>query len=367
MDLYALLGVTRAASAGEIERAYRRLARRYHPGVNPGDGMAEAMFRQVQHAFTVLGDLEQRRAYDRGMRAPARVSAEVSVSLEGFDFSAPASGAEAATFAELFADVFQEAAREATTPSRGADIDTSMQLAFKDAVSGGAFPISVVRQERCGGCAGDGLVARPPTVCAACEGTGTRRWMRGHMVFTGTCDACQGSGRVTSQPCRMCGGAGVQPRSEVVTLGVPAGIDSGDRIAVPGRGHAGARGGPAGDLYVTVDVAPHAFFTRMGRDLRLTLPLAVHEAALGARVEVPTLVEPVRLKIPAGTPSGRTLRIRGQGVPSPAGAQPEAAGDLLVDIQIVLPPVRDERSKQLLREFGELNSENVRAFLFEGE
>jgi molecular chaperone DnaJ len=367
MDLYALLGINRSASAGEIERAYRRLARRYHPGINPGDGMAEALFRQVQHAFTILGDVERRRAYDRGASMPARAATEVSVSLQGFDFSAPASGAEAATFAELFADVFQQAAREATTPSRGTDIDTSVQLAFKDAVRGGAFPISVVRQDRCSTCAGDGRVARPAVVCPSCDGTGARRWARGHMVFTGTCESCQGTGRVTTQPCRTCGGAGLQPRSEVVTVSVPAGVESGDRIAVPGRGHACACGGPAGDLYVTVDVIPHPFFRRSGRDLRLTLPLAVHEAALGARVEVPTLGDPVRLKIPAGTPSGRTLRIRGEGVPSPAGGQPEAAGDLLVEIQVVLPPVRDERSKQLLREFGELNSENVRAFLFEGE
>ena len=366
MDLYALLGVSRAASAGEIERAYRRLARRYHPGVNPGDGMAEALFRQVQHAFAVLGDSDRRRAYDRGATGAAR-PAEVSVSLQGFDFSAPASGAEAATFAELFADVFQQAAREATTPSRGSDIELPMRLGFKDAVLGGTFPISVTRQERCSACAGDGRIPRVPVVCAVCDGTGTRRWMRGHMVFTGTCDSCQGSGRVSTQACRTCGGTGLQPRSEVVTVNVPAGVESGDRIAVPGRGHAGACGGVAGDLYVTVDVLPHPFFRRAGRDLRLTLPLAVHEAALGARVDVPTLGDPVRLKIPAGTPSGRTLRIRGQGVPSPSGRQPEADGDLLVDIQVVLPPVRDERSRQLLREFGELNNENVRAFLFEGE
>ena len=367
MDLYSLLGVPRSASSADIERAYRRLARRYHPGINPGDGMAEAMFRQVRHAFEVLADAERRRAYDRGSPAPARQTAEVSVSLQGFDFTAPASGAEAATFAELFADVFQHAAREATTPSRGSDIEVPIRLAFKDAVRGGAFPISITRQERCSTCAGDGRLARTPAVCPVCDGTGTRRWMRGHMVFTGTCDGCEGTGRVTTQPCRTCSGTGLLPRSGVVTVNVPAGVESGDRMAVPGRGHAGACGGPAGDLYVTVDVIPHPFFRREGRDLRLTLPLAVHEAALGARVDVPTLGEPVRLKIPAGTPSGRTLRIRGQGVPSPAGGQPEAAGDLLVEIEVVLPAVRDERSKQLLREFGELNSENVRAFLFQGE
>lgn len=328
--------------------------------------MAEQLFRQVQQAFEVLGDTGRRREYDRGMMPPV-AAATVSVSLQGFDFSTPASGPQAATFAELFADVFQEAAREATTPSRGVDVDATLRLSFRDAVGGGAFPMSVVRQERCGACAGDGRVSRAPVVCPACGGAGQRRWARGHMVFAGTCDGCDGTGRLSTQPCRPCAGVGLQPRSEVVTVTVPAGVAPGDRIAVPGRGHAGARGGPAGDLYVTVDVAPHPFFRREGRDVSLTLPIAVHEAALGARVEVPTLGEPVRLKIPAGTSSGRTLRIRGGGVPAPAGAAPEAAGDLLIEMQIVLPPVRDERSKQLLREFGELNRENVREFLFKGE
>lgn len=367
MDLYALLGVGHAASAVEIERAYRRLARRYHPGVNPGDRMAEGLFRQVQHAFAVLGDAERRREYDRGASASAPAGTTVSVSLEGFDFSAPADGAQAATFAELFSDVFQDAAREATTPSRGHDVDTALGVSFRDAVRGGSFPMSVVRQERCPACAGDGRVPRPPVVCPACGGSGARRWVRGHLVFARTCEGCEGAGHVSAQTCRACGGVGLQPRSEVVTIVVPAGVEDGDRIAVPGRGHAGARGGPAGDLYVTVRVEPHAFFTREDLDLQLTLPLAVHEAALGARVDVPTLGETVRLRIPPGTPSGRRFRIRGQGVPAAAGARPDSAGDLIVEVQIVLPPVRDERSKDLLREFGQLNGQHVRDFLFEGE
>ena len=216
-------------------------------------------------------------------------------------------------------------------------------------------------------CAGDGRVSRPAAECPACGGAGAQRWARGHMVFARTCDRCEGTGRLTAEACRPCGGVGLQPRSEVATVVVPSGVEAGDRIAVPGRGHAGSRGGPAGDLYVTLEVEPHRFFTRGGRDLHLTLPLAVHEAALGARVDVPTLGEPVRLRIPPGASSGRILRIPGQGVPAPAGAPPEAAGDLLIEIQIVLPPVRDERSKQLLREFGELNGGNVRDFLFEGK
>ena len=165
------------------------------------------------------------------------------------------------------------------------------------------------------------------------------------------------------QPCRLCQGVGVLSRSEVVTLELGPGTSDGDRLAVPGRGNAGARGGPAGDLYITITVTPHPHFRRAGRDLELTLPVAVHEAALGAKVDVPTLGEPVRLRIPPGTPSGRKLRLHGHGIPAPHGS-PEQPGDLIVEMQIVLPAVRDERSKELLREFGRLNDADVRGHLF---
>ena len=362
MDLYSLLGLSRAASADEIERAYRRLARRYHPGVNPGDRVAEEMYRQIQHAYAVLADLERRREYDRGAtRAQAPV--EAAVSFEGFDFSAPAEGPLAATFAELFAGVFHQAAREATTPSRGGDLEVTLSLSFIDAVGGGKFPLSVLRQERCQACGGDGRVARAAIACPPCGGQGARRFARGHMVFTTPCERCAGSGRLTTQACRACTGVGLQSRSEVVTIALPPGIERGARVAVPGRGHAGARGGPSGDLYVTVDVGEHPFLRRVGRDLHLTLPLAVHEAALGARVDVPALNGPVRLRIPPGTSSGRRLRVQGHGVPSANGAEP---GDLIVETQIVLPPIRDERSRELLKEFGRLNEVDVRRELFDG-
>ncbi len=365
MDLYRLLGLTRDASSDEVERAYRRLARRHHPGINPGDRVAEELFRQIQQAYTVLSDFEQRRAYDRGLgRAPA--GADTAVSFEGFDFSAPADGGLAATFSELFADVFQDAARERTTPTEGPSIETTIRLSFKDAVKGGEFPISVVRRDRCTSCGGDGRLARTPVACPVCAGQGARRWARGHMVFQRTCEACEGSGRLAVQPCRVCGGAGTQPRADVVTIAVPPGIETGARLAVPGRGHAGARGGPAGDLYATVEVAPHPFFRRVGRDVHVSLPIAVHEAALGARVSVPTLDGPVSLRVPAGTRAGQRLRIRGRGVPPPAGSPEAAAGDLIAEVMIVLPEIRDERSKALLREFGEIHRGDVRAHLFAG-
>lgn len=363
MDLYAVLGVPRNAAPGELERAYLRLARRYHPGINPGDGVAAELYRRVQEAYAVLGDPDRRRDYDRGGVTPPVSAVEATVSFEGFDFTSAAEGAAAATFSELFADVFQDAARRVTAPEQGASIDLGLVLSFEDAVRGGQFPLSVVRSERCGTCAGTGQVPRPPTACPQCQGAGARRWARGHMVFTKACEACGGAGQLVSFGCRTCGGAGVHPRSEVVTLALPPGIEPGTRISVPGRGHAGARGGPAGDLYVAVDVTPHAFLRRDGRDLVMTLPVAVHEAALGARITVPTLDGPVVLRIPAGSASGQRLRLRGRGVPGDAaGAVPD--GDLIAEVQIVLPPVRDERSKELLREFGRLNDVDVRRHLF---
>jgi molecular chaperone DnaJ len=363
MDLYAVLGLKRVATTDEIERAYRRLARRYHPGVNPGDRVAEAMFHQIEQAFEILGDLERRREYDRGSATSAPV-AEAAVAFAGFDFSAPAEGAGAATFGELFADVFQEVAREATTPTQGGQLDATLRLSFEDAVRGGEFPLSIIRQDRCLSCGGDGRVSLPAMPCGRCGGQGALRWARGHLVFTKACDLCGGSGQLNHQSCRSCAGVGISFRSEVVTLHLPPGLEAGARIAVPGRGHAGARGGPTGDLYVTIDVAPHPFFRRDGRDLLLTLPVAVHEAALGARVDVPTLDGPVRLRIPPGTPAARRFRIEGRGVPGHSAAGPEAAGDLIVEVQIVLPAVRDERSRDLLREFGRINNQDVRKDLF---
>jgi molecular chaperone DnaJ len=365
MDLYTLLGVARSASADEIDRAYRRLARRYHPGVNPGDVVAADLYRQVQQAHAILADLDRRRDYDRGTGPAPFPQAAAAVSFDRFDFSALAEGPGAATFSELFADVFQDAARRAREPDHGAPLEVTLRLSFDAAVRGGDFPLSVLRQEHCARCRGAGRVPQAPAVCPDCAGHGARQWSRGHMVFTKACETCGGEGRTTSQACRACGGHGAQPQSEVVTVRIPPGIDRGSRVAVPGRGHAGALGEPAGDLYVTVDVADHPFFRREGRDVCLTLPVAVHEAALGARVEVPTLDGPTRLRIPPGTQSGQRFRLRGRGVPPPPGAAREAAGDLVVDVQIVLPPVRDERSRELLKEFGRLNEVDVRQHLFD--
>jgi molecular chaperone DnaJ len=360
MDVYAILGLSRTASDAEVERAYRRLSRQYHPGINPGDRVAEGLYRQIQDAYRVLMDADRRRQYDSGVTSGPAAD-HPPIAFEGFDFSAPVEGSSAATFSELFADVFQHAAREATTPTRGQDLELSLRLSFLDAARGAEIPLSVTRQARCPACVGHGRISSPPRRCPACDGEGTRRWARGHMLFTKPCEVCAATGQITADRCRHCGGVGAVARTEVLTIGVPAGVETGSRIAVPGHGHAGALGGPAGDLYATVEVADHPYFRRVGRDLVVHLPVAIHEAALGARVDVPALDGAARVRIPPGTPSGRRLRVRGRGLPLPGGQE---AGDLIVEVQIVPPPELDDASKQLLREFGRLNDVDVRRHLF---
>jgi molecular chaperone DnaJ len=363
MDLYRALDLTLAATPADIERAYLRLARRYHPGINPGDRLGAERFRVVQEAYEVLGDPASRRRYDQGQREQVVASVEATVAFDGFDFSAVAQGADAATFSELFADVFQGAARRAIGQDRGAPLELTMQVTFEEAILGGPVPVSVVRRERCPSCSGAGVVALDPVMCSVCDGQGATRWVRGHMVFTKACEPCGGSGQVTRMACGTCASTGVQMRSEVVTVSLPPGIDTHARLVVPGRGHVGERGGAAGDLYVTVEVVPHRMFRRAGRDLHVTVPVAIHEAVFGARIDVPALDGVVKLRVPAGTVSGTRLRVRGYGVP--AGQSHEEAGDLIVDVQLVVPPVQDERSKALLREFARLNPSDVRAHLFE--
>jgi molecular chaperone DnaJ len=356
MDLYAILGVERTATTAEIKRAYRRLARKYHPDLNPGDQAAAQYFRCIAEAYETLVDPERRRRYDtEGLAGGA--AQPPGVAFEGFDFSRTAEGAQASTFSELFADVFRGARDAAGRAEPGADLHSSVALSFEEAVRGCERVLTVTRQTACPQCQGAGEVRTVEGRCLECQGTGSLRWARGHMVFSKTCTACGGTGRQQRQACRACAGEGVTTRAEAVTVRIPPGVADGARVRVPEKGHAGRRGGRPGDLYITVQVAPHPFFERQGDDLRLVVPVAVHEAALGAKIEVPTLDGRARLRIPPGTQSGQRFRLRGHGVPSPRDGR---RGDLVVEVRLVLPKLLDERSKELLREFGRLNQENVR-------
>lgn len=356
MDVYIVLGIGRSASTLEVKKAYRRLARRFHPDVNPGDDQAAIRFREIAEAYAILSDPDRRQRFDRlGYETPVL---EVDpTGFEGFDFSTAAYANQQSTFGDLFAEVFRGAAGHPIAPERGADLHTALSLTFDEALAGGEFRVPVVRQDSCRECAGTGMVSSATTRCPVCDGSGSVRSARGHMIFTRTCDRCRGSGLLVQQRCAGCGGLGSLARSERVALAVPAGIQDQARVRVAGRGHAGRLGAPPGDLYVTVHVAPHPLFRREGNDLHLVVPVAVHEAALGAKVEIPAVGGTARLRVPPGTQSGQRFRLRGRGAPSPRDG---SRGDLVVEARLMLPGVLDERSKALLKEFGAINGENVR-------
>lgn len=360
MDFYVLLGVAPEATLADVKRAYRRLARKYHPDINPGDERAATIFRHVSEAYEILSDPGRRRQYDSGGSAgPARARASAAApSFEGFDFSTIVDGREAGTFSELFAEVFQPPAEVA--PRAGDALHAELPLSFAQAMQGGEFPLTITRQVQCTDCGGSGMRRRAESTCGRCAGSGAVRWARGHMVFTKDCAACAGTGRLRQLPCASCGALGVHARTETVLVPVPPGAADGHLARLARHGHAGLRGAEAGDLFVRVRVAPSAAFRRDGLDLHLTVPVAVHEAALGARIDVPTLNGRARVRVPAGTQTGQRFRVRGRGIPSASGE----AGDLVVEVRLVLPPHLDERSKSLLEEFGRLNPADVRKDLF---
>jgi molecular chaperone DnaJ len=355
MDLYVILGVRPDASASDIKRAYRRLSRRYHPGINPGDLSAQEAFSRISEAYEVLMDPRRRHEYDAGERKPASAPAAGPRFTE-FDFSARASGSEASTFTELFAEVLHPAPVESGRPRPGADLHASVTVPFAAQSTGAEGEVVVTRQVACTACRGSGRRITAEGRCPRCDGRGSTRWARGHMVFSKVCAGCGGTGRGRTDLCAACAGQGRAVRSDAVTVTIPAGVRDGARLRLAERGHAGSNGGAAGDLYVTVHVLPHPFFRREGDDLLCTIPVAVHEAVLGARIEVPTLTGRVRLTLPPGSQSGRRFRARGHGLPRAAGGD----GDLIAEIRIVLPATVDERSKDLIREFGRLNQEDVR-------
>jgi molecular chaperone DnaJ len=355
MELYFALGLRPGASPADIKRAYRRLARRFHPGINPGDGDAEAMYQRITEAYETLADPERRRAYDASGARPSDTAA-VAFEFSGFDFSQAAQGPQAATFSELFAEVLHPTAPVRETSEPGPDLHAELAVAFDEAMRGVERRIVVTRFDACAGCEGTGHVRADDVRCAQCHGAGKVRWARGHMVFMKSCGACGGSGHHRTAHCMMCGGHGRHARSESVDVVVPPGVRDGARLRVPERGHAGRRGGRTGDLYVTIHVNEHPVFRRDGDDIHVVVPIGVHEAVLGARIAVPSIEGDVNLRIPPGTRAGQHFRMRERGAPTAAGGR----GDLIVETRLVLPEIVDERSKQFMREFGRLYSTDLR-------
>src|SRR5215210_272426 len=300
MDLYAVLGVQPQASHADIKRAYRRLARRHHPGINPGDRAAEALFQQISEAYETLIDPERRQRYDAAGKRSEAVDRRVS-EFSGFDFTVAAQGSQAATFTELFADILHPAPSAHIRRSDvGPDLHTSLSVSFEDSLRGVERQVVVMRQVECEACHGAGEMSTAEARCPSCHGSGSVRWARGHMVFTKPCSSCGGTGRERSRRCPLCAGQGRSVRSEAVTVRVPPGVRDGARLRVTERGHAGGHGARNGHLYVDVNVRPHSKLRREGDDLHMVVPVAVHEVALGARIDVPSLDGPVRVTLPAG-------------------------------------------------------------------
>ena len=351
-DYYLLLGVEKSASKSEIRRAFRKLARKYHPDINPGDNVAAVRYQRIYRAFEVLTDPDRREHYDRvGAQAEPPGRAEPTrYGFEGFDFSL--SGEREA---DIFPDLFR---RESVAPERsrvdGEDIHHRLSISFEESLAGLTSTFRVARHVACETCDGWGEIpATQPRACARCDGRGRATQARGFMLFAKPCAPCQGTGMVSRERCGDCAGAGRLSETQRVTVDIPPGVADGDKISLPGLGGQGRASGRTGDLYVHIHVQEHPFFVRKGDNLFCTVPVTFAEAALGAKIDVPTPDGGVTLRVPAGVQSGQKLRLSERGAPSRRSA--ESRGDLYVVVQVVTPTVYDDRSRELLRELDRLN------------
>lgn len=366
-DYYSVLGVSRNAKESEIKQAYRRLARKNHPDVNPGDKGAEERFKRIQEAYDVLSDAKKRDMYDRyGFYSENFKEGERDAGggfKGGFDFSGmDFGGSGQESFRDIFADLFGrgQAPGEPTGPDKGEDLEHHLNISFLESLQGLSTHIVLDRYDSCPTCEGSGQIkGRAMQVCAACDGSGQETKLRGIMRFSGRCRTCGGSGRIGSR-CSNCEGSGRIAAQEGITVRIPPGVDTGYRMRVPRKGMGGRRGGPTGDLYLIITVRPHALFRREGNDIVCRVPITVTEAALGAKIEIPTLEGKTLLRIPPGTQSGQKFRLRGKGAVSLRG---EGRGNQIVEVQVIVPRIADERSKEILRELARLNPENPRANL----
>jgi molecular chaperone DnaJ len=360
-DLYLILEVGRTASVNDIKRAFRKLARRYHPDINPGDSQAEERFKRITEAYDILSDPLKREFYDvngfytNGVLETGSTETSWGFSFQGFNFSRSGS--------LDFSDIFDRPHRsERREPERGQDLEHPVSISFEESISGRLTRFHAARLDTCGSCSGSGqATGSREFACFGCGGTGKSTRIKGHLQFAVTCADCGGSGR-TITLCRDCAGEGRVSRTEMLEVHLPAGVATASRLRVPGKGNAGRFGGPAGDLYVVVNVAEHPFFKRIGDNIHCTVPLTVTEAALGTKIEVPTIDGGAMVRIPPGTQTGQTFRMRGRGAPSLIN--PGIRGDQYVEVRVLVPRVADERSKQILRELSKLNPEDPRSNLW---
>jgi molecular chaperone DnaJ len=379
-DYYQILGVKKDAKADDIKKSYRRLARKFHPDVNPNDKAAEDKFKEVQEAYDVLSDEKKRKVFDRfgyyndnlDPDAPfASGAAGGAGGAPGFDFSGfswdvggPGTSGGGSSFRDIFSDLFgggTSARREPEPPrplpKKGRDIEMPLALSFEESFTGLTTNITVNRSEQCSRCQGAGDTGGPVVVCPTCKGTGQVMKTGGRLQFSQACPDCEGTGR-RREPCSLCHGKGVTPKTEQVKVRIPAGVDTGSRVRIPKKGHGGRLGAEPGDLYIVTNVGKHPFLERKGDNIYVTVPISVSEAALGARIEAPTVEGKAQLKIPPGTESGQKFRLRERGFPSLRN--PSLRGDEFVEVKITLPRVISEETKEVLRQFEKLNPENPR-------
>jgi molecular chaperone DnaJ len=402
-DYYEILGVKKSASAEDIRKAFRKLARKYHPDVNPGDKAAEEKFKALSEANDVLSDPKKRKIYDQlgfysdnidpataeayarggggaggfpgggfpGAQPGAGGAQGANFDFGGFDFSdlfegggrgRRASSEGAGSFRDIFSGMFggRGGAGVSEGPEAGSDLEYQVNVPFWTAIRGGVMRLNISRRDTCSTCSGKGHV-ESPGVCPQCNGKGTIEQKGGRMKFNVSCPRCQSTGKNIS-PCSTCHGEGTIERTEPLEVRIKAGTRDGQRIRIPGKGNAGVQGGPPGDLYVIIRTAEHPVFRREGDDIYITVPVTATEAALGGKIEVPTIDGRTLLKIPPGTQSGQKLRLREKGVPS--ATKDGARGDEIVEIKVTVPMPRDEKTKELLRELARLNPEDPRAELW---
>jgi len=360
-DYYQLLGVSRSASTAEIKKAYRKLARKYHPDLNPGDKTAEAKFKEIQEAYSVLNDPKKKAQYDQfgfvgDMPPGASQQRGYSSGFEGFDFSNVGSS----SFRDFFENIFGggAAASPQSRPERGDDLLYTMRIGFHDAIQGVKTRIQLTRRVSCSNCQGRGFISgQGQQVCPTCKGSGQSNMQRGFMKFATACSTCGGSGRMPGIQCSVCHGQGTEQKTQLISVRIPAGVNTGSKVRIPGKGNAGRMGGQPGDLFITIDVDSHPFFKREGANIYITVPITISEATLGDKIEVPTLYGQTTIKIPPGTKSEQKFRIRGKGAPIPGK---KTQGDQFVEVTIVPPPFKDQKVRELMEELKRISPQNPR-------
>ncbi len=379
-DYYETLGVPRQAAADDIRKAYRKLARKHHPDLNPGDKSAEERFKNVQEAYDILSDPKKRQMYDQfgfysengypgaGPGPGAGQGAPPGMDFSGFDFSDFTSGAGGrgaghrtetggGGFRDIFSQFFGGRGAQQPEAEKGTDLEYVKDIDFWQAIRGTQTRLNINRYEICETCRGSGSTGSGEVQCPQCKGTGNVTQMAGAMRFNLACPRCGGSGKLRNA-CPTCGGDGRISRTETVDVRIPPGARNGSRLRVPGKGNAGTMGAAPGDLYITTRVEEHPFFRRDGDNIEIEVPLAVWEAALGANIEVPTIDGRTLLKVPRGTKNGQRFRLRDKGV---LNARTNQRGDQIVAVAVQAPDPRDERTRELLREMSKLHPEDPRA------